>query len=131
MRAAGGAVIEPHVEGVFKARGHGVRGHNRGGSLGQAGKTGSATSEVDKPSTDLTGKDWIYVHGHRIKKVDRLCIDCHGNAYVPNSEDEESSKEDQVCVLHVSAGTKLAMDLAPRSMTRLQSGLLVCRWPLM
>jgi hypothetical protein len=49
--------MEPHGEGVLKARGRGVRGHNRGGSLGQAGKAGSAASEVYKPSADSTWED--------------------------------------------------------------------------
>ena len=114
MRAAGGDVMEPHGESVLKAGGRGVRGRNSGGSLGQVVKAGSADSKVDKPSSaDSAGEGWIYVRGHRLKKAG-LHINCHGNVYVPDSEDEESSMEDQACGLHVSAGTKLAMDLTPQ-----------------
>jgi len=40
MRAAGGAVMEPHGKSVLKAGGRGVRGRNSGGSLGQVVKAG-------------------------------------------------------------------------------------------
>ena len=40
MRAAGGAVMEPHGKSVLKARGHRVHRRNNGGSLGQVVKAG-------------------------------------------------------------------------------------------
>ena len=41
MRAAGGAVMEPHGKSVLKAGGRGARGCNSGGSLGQVVKAGT------------------------------------------------------------------------------------------
>lgn len=112
MPGAVGAVIKHHGGG--KNGGHGFRRRAGDASLDQVVNSSGADSEVQQPSSaDSASEGWIYVRGHRIKKAG-LHIDCHGNVYVPDSEEESGTEEAEACGLDVAAGMDLAVDLTSR-----------------
>ncbi|CAL5011577.1 unnamed protein product [Urochloa decumbens] len=83
----------------------------RGGSkLG--GHGGGNDDLVLKPGSRSRCGEWIYVHGHRIRRQGRMRVDANGDVYVPDSEDEEPDIEEEVGKVEVAdlGGANAAAD---------------------
>ncbi|CAN6200254.1 unnamed protein product [Urochloa humidicola] len=99
-----------------------IRQRRGGSKLG--GHGGGNKDLILKPSNRNNCGEWIYVRGHRIKLQGRMRVDANGEVYVPDSEDEEPSMEEEVGGVEVSdlGGANATMDGMQMAAIELPSG---------